>query len=371
MEEERRDEASELDTALLNARSHLAQALAQTEHPQRARPLILAMKEADGFEAVMAASPLKEKPLKGLARLIGLAEDGRYEEALAYTGIAVPNRPAPPIARLVHVLEELAVRPAGPLRDASGRRVVFVVSYPRSGSTRFLNFMAAAFPASRYTAFLPEGQYFSTRGGGSAAAGPVFVKDHRLREDYAENPVLYLVRDGRDVMLSLNDFTLRKPGLSAEAVAEGAAGLDGVLGEGERASRYGAWPEHVAEALDWKDAGRPVTILRYDALMGENGFEASRDALAETGIDYTRKGYDRGVNIAANREALLRQNNPSWQRTRIYPEGSLMDCWLDTPEASKWQTLLRPADKAVLHEAGFTGTLLRAGFEDDADWWRS
>ena len=365
-------EASKIEQALVAARSHLAECLAETGAPMAERELVAAMRSAEGFDAVLAVSGVRERPLKGLAKLIERAEAGRAEEALAYTGLAVPNRASPALHTLVRALESEAVeRPAGPLLDASGQPVVFVVSFPRSGSTRFLNFLMAGFPGSRFTAFLKEGQYFSTKGAGSAFAGPVFVKDHALRADYATNPVIYLVRDGRDAMLSFNDYTLRKPGLDAAELAAGAQNLSDVLTDGGRATGFGPWPDHVHRAFDWRDQGRSITVVTYDALMGENGYEAIRDTLAAVGIEYTPERYEKGVEVAAKREATLRQNNPNWKRTRIYPEGSMMDRWLDTPEASKWRVLLDAADRQLLHEAGFTEALMRSGFEDDAEWWRS
>jgi hypothetical protein len=94
-------------------------------------------------------------------------------------------------------------------------------------------------------------------------------------------------------------------------------------------------------------------------------------ALAAAGVALAEAHYARGLAHAAAREADLRTRNPTWGRTRIYPEGSLMDRWLDTPGASKWRTLLGPEDRRRLHEAGFTDPLVRAGFETDPDWWRA
>lgn len=304
-----------------------------------------------------------------LAMMLARAEEGRVADALALTPIAIERRPPPAVRAFLDWLEEAAERPAGPMVDAAGRPLVFVVSYPRSGNTRFLNILAAAFPGSRFTALRGEGRYISPRGPGCLARGPVFVKDHVLRDEYRDNPVIYLARDGRDCCLSFNDFKLRRTEADEAAVREGADSLALILGGGM--ADFGGWPAHMAAALDWRDAGADLTIVTYDALMAEDSYPAVAAALETAGVDLSRERYAIGLRNAAEKEEQLRAKALGWARERIYPQGSMMDRWLDVEDASKWRRLIGPRDKARLHAAGYTEPLLRAGFEEDPNWWQS
>lgn len=352
-------------------RDLLAERLAADTGAVGADALLAAARAAGALGPLRARQPLADPRLHALALMLVMARDGEPARALTLSAQAIERRPGPVLHRFVEELEGAAraAGPAGPLLDHDGNPVVFVVSFPRSGSTRFLNIMAGAFAGSRFTAFLSEGRYVSPWGAGCAAKGPVFVKDHELKDAYRHNPVLYLVRDGRDCMLSFNDFRLRRAaGGGAEA---GADTLAGVVKGGDAGPPFGGWPAEVNKALQWRAAGRDIVLLSYDALMGPQGFDVTAAALAGAGIDLTAERYEAGLANAAQKETALRANSAGWGRERIYPPGSLMDRWLDTSGPSKWRALLRPQDKAMLHHAGFTEPLVRAGFEKDENWWHT
>ena len=350
-------------------RKHLADRLAEIGADCAVDALVEAARTARRPGPLAREFGFENAQPAALAMIVARAEDGRTEEALTFTAMAIERRAVPPVHRLLAALEAASSPPEGPMTDAEGRPLVFVVSYPRSGNTRFLNILAGAFPGSRFTALLSEGRYVSPRGPGCAARGPVFVKDHVLREEYRHNPVVYLARDGRDCCLSFNDFKLRKPDVEEATIRRGADSLEVILERG--ADRFGAWPAHVTAALDWKAAGRNLTIVTYDALMADDGYPVVAGALAVAGVDLSRDRYEAGLRNAADKEEQLRAKAPGWARERIYPQGSMMDRWLDIADASKWRSLLGPEDRARLHAAGFTEPLLRAGFEGDPNWWQS
>ncbi|GAB5376694.1 MAG: hypothetical protein AcusKO_31560 [Acuticoccus sp.] len=352
-------------------RGLLAERLAADTAGVDADALLAAASATGKPGALRARVPLADPRLHALALMLVMARAGDPARALTLSAQAIERRPGPVLHRFVEDLERAAraAEPAGPLLDGDGNAIVFVVSFPRSGSTRFLNIMAGAFPGSRFTAFLSEGRYVSPWGAGCAAKGPVFVKDHALKDAYRHNRVLYLVRDGRDCMLSFNDFRLRRAaGGGAEA---GADTLAAVVEGGDAGPPFGGWPAEVNKALQWRAAGCDIALLPYDALVGPQGFEVTAAALAGAGITLTAERYEAGLANAAQKETALRANGAGWGRERIYPAGSLMDRWLDASGASKWQALLRPQDKAMLHNAGFTGPLMRAGFEKDENWWHT
>lgn len=352
-------------------RALLAERLAEAGLSQSADQLIAQAKWAKRPGDVARALGMTNAQPAALAMMLARAEEGRIEDALALSAFAVERRPVPVLRAFLDTLERAAQRPDGPLVDGEGRPIVFVVSYPRSGSTRFLNIMAGAFPGSRFTAFVNEGRYVSPHGRGSVAHGPVFVKDHTLQDEYRQNPVIYLARDGRDCCLSYNDFKLRRPEVEETAVAEGADSLTLIVepGAGGAPPPFGGWPDHMSAALDWREAGGDLTIVTYDALMAQDSFETVEAGLAAAGVDLSRERYAKGLDNAAEKETQLRAQNPNWARERIYPHGTMMDRWLDTKGVSKWRDLLGQGERARLHAAGFTQPLIRAGFEGDPNWW--
>lgn len=348
-------------------RAHLAAGLEGEGSRHVVDDVVARAGRADSFPALAAELKLRELRLAALAMMLAAAGEERWADALALAAFGVEARPPAAIRGFVSRLESAAERPSGPLRDADGRPLVFVVSYPRSGNTRFLNIMAGAFRGSRFTAFFNEGRYVSPQGWGVAFRGPVFVKDHTLSAAYRQNPVIYIARDGRDCMLSYNDFKLRQPAGEA-ARAEGAESLAWFLAGGAGGKAFGGWPGHIRKALAWRDEGAPLQILRYDEMMGDGAFERIAAVLGAAGVELTAERYAAGLANAVAREEALRSANPTWGRERIYPAGSMMDRWLDTPGATKWRALLGPDEKARLHAAGFTEQLIRAGFEEDPLW---
>ncbi|MEM0908057.1 MAG: hypothetical protein AAGJ94_11870 [Pseudomonadota bacterium] len=313
---------------------------------------------------------IKTRNLVGLSLMVGHARAGAPQTALRHAAMAVPNRADGVVLKFIRKLEKLAPEPGRPFRDADGSPIVFVVSYPRSGNTRFLNIMDATYPRSRLTAFLSEGRYFSARSETCALPSPVFVKDHNLRAIYGDNPVIYLARDGRDCVLSGNDFALRAAHVSDDKRVEGSDSLSLVVEGDEKGPPFGGWPQQMQAALAWKAAGRDITILNYDDWVSDNGYELVSAALRQAGVALSQEQYDQGLSHAQTKETALRVKNDRWKRARIYTQGSMMDQWLDTPDASKWRKVLTPREKQRLHEAGFTKMLIEGGFETDPDWWR-
>ncbi len=352
-------------------RALLAERLAEAGLSQSVDQLIAQAKWAERPGPVARALGTTNVQPVALAMMLARAEEGRIEDALALSALAVERRPSPVLRTFLDALERAAQQLDGPLVDGKGRPIVFVVSYPRSGNTRFLNIMAGAFPNSRYTALFGEGRYVSPHGRGSVVNGPAFVKDHTLRDQYRQNPVIYLARDGRDCCLSFNDFKLRRPEAGEAAITAGADSLAMIVEPGPGgAPAFGGWPRHMSAALDWREAGGDLTIVTYDALMAEDSFGIVAAALAGAGVDLSRERYAKGLDNAAEKETQLRAQSPNWARERIYPQGSMMDRWLDTEGVRKWRTLLGPDEKARLHGAGFTQPLIRAGFEQDPNWWK-
>ncbi|MEM7696209.1 MAG: hypothetical protein AAF318_17300 [Pseudomonadota bacterium] len=313
------------------------------------------------------ATEIDDNTALGLALMIAHARAGRPAEALAQTPHCVTRDATNAVRRFAHKLEAKAPPRDGPLLTRDGTPVIIVASYPRSGNTRFLNIVSGAFPRARYTAFMSEGRYVSPHAAFVDVPGPVTVKDHVFRSEYRHNPVIALLRDGRDCALSHQDFLLRRPGTRVTAENADSLGLaTGTEGEGPL---FGGWPAFTRAALEAKAAGHAVEIVRYPDLVGPEGAAVVTGALTASGLKMSAAQYEEGLAFAQKRANDLRTKNVRWERTKIYPEGTLLSRWVEEEGDSTWRAVFADRHRRALHEAGFTEPLLAAGFESDPNWW--
>ncbi|MCF3931999.1 hypothetical protein L1787_01050 [Acuticoccus sp. M5D2P5] len=308
-----------------------------------------------------------------LAYVIGQAMEGRYAHGLMQVGRAgvVMSRPA--VRALVRRMEAFLPEPDfdAPYVDIEGRPITFVVSFPRSGNTHLIQLLIHAVKARVCTAYYSNRSYFSNKVRTIGFRSPVFVKDHVMRPAYRNNPVIYQHRDGRDSLLSYNDFVIR--GISRnrpEVVPRMADGFTRILKRLEKVD-CGPWHENVDSALRHSRTHGNVDFSRYDELMGPTGFAHLKALLAKIDIDLTRSDYETALVRSAENAQRLRTEKPQWGKAPIYPDGSMMDRWLTLESGSRWRAVLSAEDKALLHSIGMTETLMNTGYETDPDWWRA
>lgn len=164
---------------------------------------------------------------------------------------------------------------------------VVAASYPRSGST-WLRFVIADI-ASQGTDvdFLNIADLSAPLGSHRDAPALIdgrgrFIKTH---ESFRAFPWftargLYLVRDGRDVAVSLYHWLRRWNVYRGPFEDYLPAFLHG------RVVNYGSWQEHVAS---WQGAAArrsgSIVVLRYEDLLGSDGAEILRHTLVQIGWD--------------------------------------------------------------------------------------
>ena len=183
--------------------------------------------------------------------------------------------------------------------------LIWVASYPRSGNTLTLLTLHTAFSVDAIGAasasdlgvgrhlqqLLPAvvrapwplpAELHGLEGDELVAAlkrrpEPYFVKTHRRLDAGDDAPALYVVRDGRDAIVSYAHF----------AAARGVSRLDGLSFE-ERVERlihpglpaHGSWSENVAA---WRTRSAPVAIVRFEDLL-EDPAAAVRRACEELSV---------------------------------------------------------------------------------------
>jgi len=154
--------------------------------------------------------------------------------------------------------------PSGFLRSAETRpEDVFIVGYPKSGHT-WLKFMLADFlfgvdPAACSDALADvlvpdlDSNRFYRR-----VREPMVFKTH-ARPQPALRRVIYLLRDGRDVLVSYYHHLKRRP-------QGGPEWADLARGQGDQL--YGAWHEHV-EAWLANPHAADFLLVRYEELLAD------------------------------------------------------------------------------------------------------
>lgn len=163
--------------------------------------------------------------------------------------------------------------------------VVWLASFPRSGNTFFRILLKELSGIETYSI---HDDRLSQRIGlagtvghrplaslpSSPASTPSFVKTHRVPDD--TEPAIYLVRDGRDALVSYARYRVAyrsKPGRARSVDSELRDLIEGL-------GPFGKWASHVF-AWTRDRRGGTTTLVRFEDLIARP-VEVLRDALAET-----------------------------------------------------------------------------------------
>jgi len=113
------------------------------------------------------------------------------------------------------------------------------------------------------------------------------VKTHRLQDAASPHPAVYVVRDGRDALVSCAHYQLRYGGIRlVRALLERCprpirdAAFRRALARMVRDVRFGGWSRNVAT---WHERRGPTVTVRYEDML-RAPHQALRTACAEIGI---------------------------------------------------------------------------------------
>lgn len=264
-----------------------------------------------------------------------------------------PNAPAEAHARQV-IWRFLLAR-----RAEAGRRRFYLVSYPRSGSTLVRSYFAILQGAPQLSVYADDFVAANGAALAPALADIDLVKSHELPP--GDDPIVYLVRDGRNATLSHLQMT---------ALFDGHGFWR--LGEVREAIKWlddheGSWTAHVAAALAQR-RHRPVLVVRYEDLVAAPA-RALAQIIGFMDADVAPEALSAAV--ARHRQADRYADNPYNGFRHTPPEGSIFALLQKHRRGAYWRHILDAPSRRYLHEAGATEFLLQFGFEPSADWWRS
>jgi hypothetical protein len=167
--------------------------------------------------------------------------------------------------------------------------IIWIASFPRSGNNLFRTALYQLFgipsgsvffePAGSDPFFdevslhLPSDQIDALR----EREAPVFVKTHRLVEADDESPAVYLVRDGRDSIVSWAHFVKAREERAYESLSHRETLAELIVREDHP---FGSWSASVRA---WTRREAPTSIVRFEELVEDPAYSV-RSALESLGV---------------------------------------------------------------------------------------
>jgi hypothetical protein len=266
---------------------------------------------------------------------------------LSKVGRLLPAAARRPVRRLVVRSRFLGLRAT----DA------VLVSYPKSGST-WLRFLLAQVLTGREADYdfirdtMPRvGRH--RRAPHVLPTGGRLLRTHEPLQPYygrSGQPVLHLVRNGRDVCLSYFNH-VRRQGYTGDVPTFVEQFIDGDV------DGYGTWPDHVLAGLAYaKVPAGPFLDIRYEELRADPVPQLSR-ILSFLGADVDEPALERVVDANTRDRMRVKEKSSSFLQGRIGNGGT-------TAENGTWVELV-PADLRRRFDTMCGRALVAAGYERD------
>ena len=187
-----------------------------------------------------------------------------------------------------------------PRRVVETQMVVWIASYPRSGNTLFRMLLRYGFGASTFSVF-DDPLFFADSAAGvigheslpdspdelAERAELFFIKTHRIPDAGTPHPAIYIVRDGRDSLVSCAHYQMTYGGtsLGRSILRRSAARLQRVafrraLRKMVFDRRFGGWSMNVTA---WHERDARTAVVRFEDLVRDPVGKAAA-ALAELGV---------------------------------------------------------------------------------------
>ena len=240
----------------------------------------------------------------------------------------------------------------------TGRRRVYLVSYPRSGNTLAREYFSLLQGRPQLSVYDGDVVGAPARGLTQALDHVEVVKSHQMPA--GDDALIYLVRDGRNAALSFLYMAFLFGGHSFSQLSE----VHDALRDLDAAE--GSWADHVGRAVQQSDT-RPTLFVRHEDLVREPAATLARMARfmnAELSEDVL--GECLGRHQAWDDYGTNPYNGYQYQPA----ENSIYDLIKRHRREDYWRHIFDARSRRYFHERGSTPYLLRFGYETSADWWR-
>ena len=245
-------------------------------------------------------------------------------------------------------------------------QLCFVVSYPRSGNTYTLNALNGVLPSRIYGGMVtPYNCFFARDSYWVPPSEFALIKDHRYKEAYSQDRTVYIVRDGRDSILSFAHMQFK--GNKHNFFRRGE--LADYIRFNQETCAFGDWASNVREALSAKAGGAEVKIQTYEELQRYPNSILAVAEFISPGTPFTDADLERAIATAEQRQQALKKV-ATWGYGETAPPESYFHEWSLNRGESNWTQAFDLAAKKAFHESGATEILMELGFEDDPDWWK-
>lgn len=239
------------------------------------------------------------------------------------------------------------------------RRIVPLVSYPRSGSGLLRTYFSilqgrpqlSVYPGD---AVVTEGVPLTR-----AARGFALVKSHEFEP--GDGDVVYLVRDGRDAMISHLYLRFLWGGHSFFHPEEIFEAIRSLAEDGH------FWGDHARRAIE-ESRRRRVFVVRFEELLADPA-GALREILAFLGADVPESVLADCVLRARDVKDYFERASSGYRYEP--PEHSIYAILKRHRPQGYWPRILDADTRRFIHERGGTEPLLHFGYESSVDWWRA
>jgi hypothetical protein len=235
---------------------------------------------------------------------------------------------------------------------------IYLLSYPRSGSTLCRTYMAILQGRPQISAY--QGDVLASEAGPLTGelAGVRMVKTHHLSHVYER--VVYLVRDGRNAMLSHLQLQFVHGGHSYSRPEDVLSGLRHLDEQGH------FWGDHIANAVGHSEAA-DVLFVRYEDLIADPVSALARIVrFADRSVP---ESVLRECVAIAGRSRAYDQRDPS--RLHRPEPGTIYASLVASPGGDYWRELLDVESRRWFHERGGTPHLRNFGYAVSEDWWQT
>jgi len=257
-----------------------------------------------------------------------------------------------------------AAKNAGEGPKLFDNNVTLLLSYPRSGNTLLLYVLS--YNGLCHVMFQPSSNiyiYYDTRCPPIGLDRPCLVKEHDASQAVYFNKILYAVRDGRNVLISLAYMVMKQNRFNITEKDD----LPEFIRYLTKSYPYGDWASSVGKILAMRESNKEkrIMIARYEDFTlnarKEIGFvlptidDAQKDELFSLGAANTASIYEL----------------PEWGGGfQTQDANNLFFGWHNSRRGDYWRSAFTPAAKKAFHETGATEFLIELGYERDPDWWK-